>query len=61
VQIRWLSTLTPARYYIAVVRDSFLSGGGWSAQWPDTIALTLLATGFFSLTWLRMRKMQVQA
>ena len=31
--IRWISTLVQARYFIVVVRDAFLQGGGWAAVW----------------------------
>ena len=31
--LRWISTFIWGRYYIEVVRDAFLQGGGWPAVW----------------------------
>ena len=31
--LRWLSHFVWARYYIEIVRDAFLQGGGWPAVW----------------------------
>lgn len=59
--VRWISGLVPARYYIAVVRDAFVRGGGWSAVWNAPLALALLGGVFFTVAWLRMRRMQVDA
>ena len=59
--LRWLSAITPARYYIEILRDSFLRGGGWPASgWP-VLALCGLGSIFFLRAWRGMRKMQLQA
>ena len=31
--LSWISNLVQARYFIVVVRDAFLQGGGWPAVW----------------------------
>ena len=36
--LRWISNLVQARYYIVVVRDAFLQGGGWPAVWWAVLA-----------------------
>ncbi len=59
--VRWISNLVPARYYIAVARDAFVRGGGWSAVWNAPVMLALLGGLFFFVAWLRMRRMQVKA
>jgi ABC-2 type transport system permease protein len=57
--IRWISNVIPARYYVEVVRDAFVRGGGWSGLWFAPIAMGLIGLFFFSVAWLRMRKMQL--
>jgi ABC-2 type transport system permease protein len=61
VQIRWLSNVVWGRYYIAVVRDALLQGGGWPAVWWKVLIIG--ATGLFSYTiaWRNMRRMQLKA
>jgi drug efflux transport system permease protein len=36
--LRWISDLVQARYFIVVVRDAFLQGGGWPAVWWAVVA-----------------------
>ncbi len=60
-QIRWISGITPARYYIDIVRDSFLRGGGWPAEWQPILSLILLGTALFLIAWKNLSKMQVKA
>jgi ABC-type multidrug transport system permease subunit len=31
--LRWISNFIWGRYYIEIVRDGFLQGGGWPAVW----------------------------
>lgn len=59
--IRWVSYAIPARYYIEVVRDALVRGGGWPGVWDAPIALSIIGSVFFSIAWLRMRKMEVSA
>ncbi len=59
--VRWIASLVPARYYIEVVRDAFMRGGGWPAVWEAPPMLALLGGLFFFVAWLRMRRMQVEA
>jgi ABC-2 type transport system permease protein len=59
--IRWISGFVPARYYIEVLRDSFLRGATWSTTLPDLSMIALLGTAFFGLAWLKLRRMQVAA
>jgi ABC-2 type transport system permease protein len=59
--IRWLSHLVWGRYYIEVVRDAFLQGGGWPAVWARTLIIGVIGTVFYLLAWLNKRRMQLKA
>ncbi|GAB4457155.1 MAG: ABC transporter permease [Armatimonadaceae bacterium] len=59
--LRWVSAIVPARYFIEVVRDAFLRGGGWSAVGDSIAALALFGVLFFVGAWRQMRRMQVSA
>lgn len=59
--LRWVSGIIQARYYIEIVRDVFLRGGGWKAVWPSVIAIGLIGGFFYMQAWRVMRKMQVKA
>jgi hypothetical protein len=49
-----------ARYYIEIVRDLFLQGGGWAANWFRVLAIGLIGSVFFLLAWRRMRPMRLE-
>jgi drug efflux transport system permease protein len=57
--LRWLSHLVWGRYYIEIVRDAFLQGGGWPAVWYKTLIIGVIGIVFFSLAWLNKRRMQL--
>jgi ABC-2 type transport system permease protein len=59
--LRFLSYFVPMRYYLEVIRDAFLRGGGWSGLWSAPIALGLLGLFFFWRAWAVMKDMQVKA
>jgi ABC-2 type transport system permease protein len=59
--LRWISNIVPARYYIEIVRDAFVRGGGWPAVWDAPLMLALLALICFVVAWRKMRYMQVEA
>ncbi len=58
--LRWLSNLVWSRYYIEVVRDVFLQGGGWPAVWYKVAAIGGIGALFFTMAWRRMRRMQLE-
>jgi len=60
-QIRWISNLVQARYYVVIVRDAFLQGGGWPAVWWAVLAIAAIGAVFYTLAWRTMRRMQVRA
>ena len=59
--LRWLSNFVQARYYIVIVRDAFLQGGGWPAVWGAVLAIGAIGLVFYVLAWRVMRRMQVKA
>ncbi|MBZ5492272.1 MAG: ABC transporter permease [Acidobacteriia bacterium] len=59
--LRWISNLVWGRYYIEVVRDAFLQGGGWSAAWFKVLAIALFGMIFYLVAWRKMRRMQLEA
>src|SRR5262245_50802636 len=59
--LAWISYLVQARYYIAIVRDAFLQGGGWPAVWGSVVMIGVIGLVFYALAWGTMRRMQVKA
>src|SRR5262245_50004454 len=59
--LRWISHFVWGRYYIEVVRDAFLQGGGWPAVWFKVFVIGLIGTIFFALAWLGKRRMQLSS
>ena len=60
VGLRWISNFVWARYYIEIVRDVFLQGGGWPANWFKVLAIAGIGAVFFTLAWRRMRPMRLE-
>jgi ABC-2 type transport system permease protein len=61
VQIRWLSNFIWGRYYIDIVRDALLQGGGWPAQWWKVLIIGFTGSVFYTIAWRNMRRMQLKA
>ena len=59
--IRWLSNFIWGRYYIEVVRDAFLQGGGWPAVWYKTLIIGVIGVVFFFLAWVNKHRMQLKS
>ncbi len=59
--LRWISNFVWARYYIEVVRDAFLQGGGWPATWYKVLAIGAIGAVFFVMAWRKMRPMRMAA
>jgi ABC-2 type transport system permease protein len=60
VGLRWISNFVWARYYIEIVRDVFLQGGGWRANWFKVLAIAGMGALFFTLAWRKMRPMRLE-
>lgn len=61
IGLRWISNFVWGRYYIEIVRDALLQGGGWPAVWYKVIIIGVIGTIFCWLAWRGMRRMQVKA
>ncbi len=60
VAIRWISNFVWGRYYIEVVRDALLAGGGWSSAWTKVLAIAAIGAVFYFIAWRNMRRMQLK-
>jgi ABC-2 type transport system permease protein len=58
--IRWLSNFVWGRYYIEIVRDAMLAGGGWPAVWWKVAIIAAIGAAFYGLAWRSMRRMQLK-
>jgi ABC-2 type transport system permease protein len=54
--LQWLTYLDPLRFYLVIIRDSFLKGDGWEVLGPQVIALVILATALLTVSVLRFHK-----
>jgi ABC-2 type transport system permease protein len=60
VAIRWISNFVWGRYYIEVVRDALLSGGGWPSVWLKVLVIGLIGSIFYAIAWRNLRRMQLK-
>jgi ABC-2 type transport system permease protein len=58
--IRWISNIVWGRYYIEVVRDALLAGGGWPSVWLKVLAIAAIGAFFYTIAWRNMRRMQLK-
>jgi ABC-2 type transport system permease protein len=58
--IRWISNIVWGRYYIEIVRDALLAGGGWSSVWLKVLAIAVIGSIFYTIAWRTMRRMQLK-
>ncbi|MFZ0595160.1 MAG: ABC transporter permease [Bryobacteraceae bacterium] len=60
-QIRWISDFVWGKYYIYIVRDAFLQGGGWPSTGLAVGVIGFIGLIFYFVAWRTMRRMQVKA
>jgi ABC-2 type transport system permease protein len=58
--LRWLSNFVWGRYYIEIVRDALLAGGGWPATWSKVLTIGGFGLTFYAVAWRLMRRMQLE-
>ena len=59
--LRWISNFIWGRYYIEIVRDALLQGGGWPAVWLKVVVIAVIGGIFYTMAWRGMRRMQLEA
>jgi len=57
--LRWISNFVWGRYYIEIVRDALLQGGGWPAVWRNVVVIGIIGAVFYTIGWRGMRRMQL--
>jgi len=58
--LRWLSNFVWGRYYIEIVRDALLQGGGWASLGLNVVVIGVTGMIFFLIAWRGMRRMQLK-
>lgn len=54
--LQWLTYVDPLRYYLVIIRATFLKGVGLEALWPQMLALAAIAAVLLAAAVLRFRK-----
>jgi len=54
--LQWLTYINPLRYYLIVIRGTFLKGVGLDVLWPGLTAMAAIALVLLTLSILRFRK-----
>lgn len=54
--LQWLTLLDPLRYYLVIIRGTFLKGVGLDILWPQMAALAAIATVLLGTSVLGFRK-----
>ena len=54
--LQWLTYINPLRYYLVVIRGTFLKGVGLSVLWPELAAMASIAFVLLAASILRFRK-----
>jgi len=54
--LQWFTYVNPLRYYLVVIRGTFLKGVGLSVLWPELTAMAAIATALLTMSILRFRK-----
>jgi ABC-2 type transport system permease protein len=54
--LQWLTCLNPLRYFLVVIRATFLKGTGLDALWPDLLGMAALGVALLGFSVLRFRK-----
>jgi ABC-2 type transport system permease protein len=54
--MQWFTYLNPLRYFLVIIRGTFLKGVGLDVLWPQLLALAIIAAFLLSVSILRFRK-----
>jgi ABC-2 type transport system permease protein len=56
VALQWFTYINPLRYFLVVIRGTFLKGVGLNVLWPDLLAMAFIAATLLTISILRFRK-----
>lgn len=54
--LQWITYLDPLRYFLVIIRGTYLKGVGIDVLWPQMAALAAMGLSLFALAVLRFRK-----
>jgi ABC-2 type transport system permease protein len=54
--LQWITYADPLRYFLVIIRDTFLKGNGMDVLWPQFAALFVIAAVLLGLSTLRFQK-----
>ncbi|MDO8654455.1 MAG: ABC transporter permease [Undibacterium sp.] len=54
--LQWLTLLNPLRYFLVIIRGTFLKGVGIDILWPQMLALAVIGFVLLTISVLRFRK-----
>jgi ABC-2 type transport system permease protein len=54
--LQWFTYVNPLRYFLVVIRGTFLKGVGVEVLWPDLLAMAIIAATLLTVSTLRFRK-----
>jgi ABC-2 type transport system permease protein len=54
--MQWFTYLDPLRFYLVIIRISFLKGGNWEVIWSQIFALVMIAAALLSVSVQRFHK-----
>ena len=54
--LQWLTYLNPLRYFLIVIRGTFLKGIGVGILWTDLLAMAIIAACLLAVSILRFQK-----
>ncbi|RTL50139.1 MAG: ABC transporter permease [Rhodocyclaceae bacterium] len=54
--LQWFTYIDPLRYFLVIIRSTYLKGVGLDILWPQMTALAILGMGLYTLAVLRFHK-----
>jgi ABC-2 type transport system permease protein len=54
--VQAITLINPVRYFVAIIRELFLKGGGLSVLWPEVRSLLIIGVCVFTFATLRFHK-----
>ena len=54
--LQWFTYVDPLRYFLVIIRGTYLKGVGMGVLWPQMLALAALGLGLLAIAVLRFRK-----